>query len=824
MRKITSILILLMLCVGASWAGDTETIKLSTSVENPEFVYLMWNGNGRMMNSTSSPTETGTNAAQFAFFAGDGTVSAGETSYKILCVTTGKWLTYTKAASYENKVGFASFTDSKDDAQSWAGSINANGQDNGTKGIVNGKVYQFRPFNNTGVEAKYMNWYQGPTSNPSDGTTTVGLWQQDAAADCGSGWLLSLVPTSANYYLQEKNKLFVSLDDLVAEGKNSKSETKLASLIFSPKAFTVTVTSEGKWKISNESGAYLGQTPTTDRYWNSWVDAGQSDFQWIAEPVIENGELYYLLVNSNRQSENGKYLGPDTSADGEPLYVHKAKDDALRIKLLSAAEKLVGVTYNYQFNGATKHTETVFVYGGTEFAAPTFDFVTFTNPTGTVPAEGGTYDLECTTTPFESADSYSNIQKWYFLKFHANAQNYLYHDATKTYLDASKTLFYVDLNNLDAYSWAFVGNPFDGFSVVNKAAGSDKVLISDEPTSANEASTYPVMGDGSQVWNLTKSPQGTNGFYMALGSTGKRLNKRDSKVAYWLGGADAGSTFMVVEADESVIVDGKFNPMKALDPFDILEGSTVAVPSEFGTSLVPAELNTDIAAAKAVADNNDAKKEFLATESGQRLLSLLDKKNSYGPLATVQLTMKAEYGTLIMPCPSSTISGLKRKTLANTDIDANGVINLNGLAEGTFAQNTAYLIQAAVGSKFTIIGWDKGSKTTHTNGLLIGTLNETTKVPAGSYILSKHNDRLGFYLVGENADYTAAKNRCYLTLSEAGSRFGALYFDDVETGIENIDGTEGNIQGNGLIYNMAGQRMNGLQKGLNIVNGKIVIK
>lgn len=360
---------------------------------------------------------------------------------------------------------------------------------------------------------------------------------------------------------------------------------------------------------------------------------------------------------------------------------------------------------------------------------------------------------------------------------------------------------------------------------------ADKVTFSDAGTAVTDILAY----DGQPTVFEVKF-EGSNSRRLSF-SPGYRAN--DGGVRTYSDRNDAGTKFYIEKTGEGVnetmqtemhdkiynAVVTKFNAMKDLTPFSILEGSTVTVPSEFtSNSLNAATLNTDIAAAKAVEDNYGAKKTFIATESGQRLQKLLDLKNSYGTFATVQLTMKAEYGTLIMPCPSSTISGLKRKTLANTDIDANGVINLNGLAEGTFDQNVPYLIQAAEDSKFTIIGWDKGSTGTHTDGLLTGTLNETTKVPAGSYILSKHNDRLGFYLVGENADYTAAKNRCYLTLSEAGSRFGALYFDDVETGIENIDGTEGNIQGNGLIYNMAGQRMNGLQKGLNIVNGKIVIK
>ena len=48
-----------------------------------------------------------------------------------------------------------------------------------------------------------------------------------------------------------------------------------------------------------------------------------------------------------------------------------------------------------------------------------------------------------------------------------------------------------------------------------------------------------------------------------------------------------------------------------------------------------------------------------------------------------------------------------------------------------------------------------------------------------------------------------------------------LFIDDVETGIEAINGVEAE---EGAIYNIAGQRLGKMQKGINIVNGKKIIK
>ncbi len=298
-------------------------------------------------------------------------------------------------------------------------------------------------------------------------------------------------------------------------------------------------------------------------------------------------------------------------------------------------------------------------------------------------------------------------------------------------------------------------------------------------------------------------------------------------------GNDDGTKFYIEKVGESVdelisaemeekifntVVD-KFNALKNAEKFDILEGSVVCGPSEFAN---PAQLNDDIDAANAVADNYEAKKTFVNSEAGQRIQKYLDEKATYGALANIQFEMKDEYGTLILPCPSSAITGLKRSTCSAVE---SGVLTLD-LQEGNFTALTPYVIQAEAGTKFTIIGWDKNTDEpaiTKTVGLLTGVLNESSTVPAGSYILSKKDDKLGFYRVSEGTTYNASQYKCYLTLPAAEARYNALFFDGTATGINNVNGSKA-TQNNGVIYNMAGQRINRLQKGLNIVNGKIILK
>lgn len=209
MRKFTFVLMLLAMVAGASWGQvvtETATIEVSTNVENPEHVYYMMNGNGRWMTVTTGPTVTHANAAQFAFFEGTRTGSGTETPYKIYCVTAKKWLTYTKAGSYvDGTINFASLTDNKDDAESWVPTLIPGGKA-GNNGEVNTKVYQFAPYNNTGVASKYLNWFEGPNSNPNDNTDiTVGLYKDNASNDAGSCWKI-VTPDNirAVYYAEWK--------------------------------------------------------------------------------------------------------------------------------------------------------------------------------------------------------------------------------------------------------------------------------------------------------------------------------------------------------------------------------------------------------------------------------------------------------------------------------------------------------------------------------------------------------------------------------------------------------------------------------------------
>ena len=88
--------------------------------------------------------------------------------------------------------------------------------------------------------------------------------------------------------------------------------------------------------------------------------------------------------------------------------------------------------------------------------------------------------------------------------------------------------------------------------------------------------------------------------------------------------------------------------------------------------------------------------------------------------------------------------------------------------------------------------------------------------PEGSFIISNN----AFYIV--NSTVTLKAFRGYITVAGgAGVKALDFNFDDDATGIEGL--TPALSDGKGAIYNIAGQRLNKAQKGINIINGHKVL-
>ena len=123
---------------------------------------------------------------------------------------------------------------------------------------------------------------------------------------------------------------------------------------------------------------------------------------------------------------------------------------------------------------------------------------------------------------------------------------------------------------------------------------------------------------------------------------------------------------------------------------------------------------------------------------------------------------------------------------------------------------------------------DNGAKTSLPGSLLRGNFMKQELVQGTDvkkFILMNKDQGLGFYRM--QASGTIGANKCWMEWTtpagQAEARSFVFSFDE-ETGIDDVI-SSGQSQDNAshLIYNMAGQRLNAPQKGLNIIGGKRVI-
>ena len=329
--------------------------------------------------------------------------------------------------------------------------------------------------------------------------------------------------------------------------------------------------------------------------------------------------------------------------------------------------------------------------------------------------------------------------------------------------------------------------------------------------SLTNAPLYQLRFEGSSSKIINSSDSYTYG--LTFNSWGASSSQWDDGCMYSIEEADDFDPADALAALNN-FVNTKFTELSTVTKFDILDGSTVMGPSEFAA---PASINAAIDAAKEVADTDEAKMAFIESANGTMIQNYLNQVATYGALANVQITMNKEYGTMILPCPCTRIDGLDIYSCSGAE---GNVLTLTPVA-GAYIQNTPYIIHATEGSKYTIIGWNKKVEDTYTSGWLTGALNTTTEIPSGSYMLATNTrtNVQAFYQVS-GSGVLCAQNKCFLTVE---SPVKAFFFDgdDEATAIEELFGGEAQ---DGTIYNLAGQRISKMQKGINIVNGKKILK
>lgn len=151
------------------------------------------------------------------------------------------------------------------------------------------------------------------------------------------------------------------------------------------------------------------------------------------------------------------------------------------------------------------------------------------------------------------------------------------------------------------------------------------------------------------------------------------------------------------------------------------------------------------------------------------------------------------------------------KAYAVTESTVEGQVHLSPVTEACSGE--ALILKGAAGAYLVPAAANTPSAA---EGNLLKAAETDVIADGDQYILAKPEDgELGFYQA--TIGTTIAAGKAYLEINAAGVK--AFYFDEEDaTAIENVN-VNVNVN-NGEVYNLVGQKLSKMQKGINIVNGK----
>lgn len=177
----------------------------------------------------------------------------------------------------------------------------------------------------------------------------------------------------------------------------------------------------------------------------------------------------------------------------------------------------------------------------------------------------------------------------------------------------------------------------------------------------------------------------------------------------------------------------------------------------------------------------------------------------------------AGYATFCLPYDATIPEGLT----AYTANDNGESVKLTAIKSGKIAANEGVVLKGDEGT-YTFVAAE-GNVSATAGNQMVGVTEDTPLTSAdNAYMLTRKKDdgSIAFRLLA--TDYTLGANKAYLKLENNARNLISVVWDDNATGIYDLSEKE-EVE-NGAIYNLAGQKLIHTQKGINIINGKLVIK
>ena len=288
------------------------------------------------------------------------------------------------------------------------------------------------------------------------------------------------------------------------------------------------------------------------------LDGGNYFFKYDESHVVNLGGSFQLTIDSWGSSTWG-------SVDEGNTYTLTEVGDFDPTDAIAVLDNSYTITYDFQYNGKTVYTQITKITCGSNYPAFTYVLpygVTANVPEG-APTANETVVITCTldesVLPFEVSTidgAFGEEVKWYYLTLRSKDVSY---DPNTGYALAQ------NVGEKGVYNlFAFTGNPFDGYSIYNYAAGADKVFWRADATDAGRVSFTNIEETDGNTWML--SANGTDGYVFRLnGHANGYMNDHQPQIAIWnsgWGATDGGSTFTftyVENPDLTILYDVTYN-------------------------------------------------------------------------------------------------------------------------------------------------------------------------------------------------------------------------------------------------------------------------
>lgn len=173
------------------------------------------------------------------------------------------------------------------------------------------------------------------------------------------------------------------------------------------------------------------------------------------------------------------------------------------------------------------------------------------------------------------------------------------------------------------------------------------------------------------------------------------------------------------------------------------------------------------------------------------------------------------WSTCILPFATEIPSGVKAYT--SSEHESENIILRQ--AESIEAYSP-YILYSESGYSGTVSGTVDANNYPESGIVTVGNLTGAIvpQTVTEGFIMQKHDNKVQFYAIAAGDQFLVPAGKCWMNIASDNTKAFNFLIEEDETAIRSL--TADSSPWRGEIYNLAGQRMSQMQKGINIVDGK----